>query len=577
MLQIITGKFFTTDDLYVTRQRGVLYTNYKPLPYDQIETCVGTLLPATTWDGISSVIYEVDERLEATTPDGEKEMIVSVGADSLIQDFAAVTSFALNITCAPDLDLVRRLTQSEHATTLGVSNVPRKYVGRVFEQEINITQGENSQLQDLLDNLVGLDRQTYKAAIRAIRRYVNGLHRIADDLDLAYALLVASIESLAQKFDDFESTWADYDQVKREAIDTALEGAPTETTKKVQNAILAHEHLSLARRYREFALAHLEPSFFREEAIEASHPARRSDLPMALERAYLFRSKYVHTLRELPRLLTMAPMLNDVLVVDGKPALTFHGLARVARHVIHQFIARAPKSEDEVFDYRQDLPNIVQAPVAPRYWIWQHEGYDHRSARRYLSGFLDEFCSVLANESATILPDINSVLEKIENTVSGLAKVEQRLPMLTLYLLFHSYLSSEWHRPDWKEFFDKYSGDFDPPSVESLIAQVLTGNEPEWELKEIEQVRENYFKQRYNKYGLLLRPLFEAAITLSLAELYRKVGNEQRGHELIGEAVEDLPGHRCLLELEHSISGRSLPNINWRELLLPSNTENSSA
>src|SRR5688500_10105370 len=98
MLQIITGKFFTTDQLYVTHHRGVLYTNYHPLWQRKTETAIGVLLPTIRQGNISTWVYEVDERLEAVRPDGQKEFMISTGGDEIIQDFSAVVAFALNIT-----------------------------------------------------------------------------------------------------------------------------------------------------------------------------------------------------------------------------------------------------------------------------------------------------------------------------------------------------------------------------------------------------------------------------------------------------------------------------------------------
>ena len=72
MLQIITGKFFTTDELYITHQRGVLFSNYYLNPLEKIETVSGTLLPAYTWNDVATLIYEVDQRLEANNEDGTK-------------------------------------------------------------------------------------------------------------------------------------------------------------------------------------------------------------------------------------------------------------------------------------------------------------------------------------------------------------------------------------------------------------------------------------------------------------------------------------------------------------------------
>lgn len=580
MLQIITGKFFTTDDLIVTHHRGVLYSNYQPEYFKIINTPVGFLSSAETWgdnprNSVCSLIYEYDERLEAVRPDGTKEFLVSVGGDYIIQDFAAVTAFALNITCSPDLSLVRRLTQSKHAS-LGVANVPDNYVNRVFNQRVDYSPDDESQLQSFISELVGLKRKTYKAAMRAIRRYVNGLHRIADDLDLAYALLVASIESLAQEFDAFAPTWEDYDQGKRRALDDALAGASDETAKKVRETILSQEHLSLARRYREFTLAHLKPAFFREEAVKETLPVNRPDLRVSLERAYQFRSKYVHSLHELPRNLSVSPTFANTINVEGKLMLTFHGLARVARHVIREFITRSLKVDRETFDYRYDLPNIVRVRLDESMWIWSHGGYNHNSARRYLNGFLNQLSRILSGSPGAAITDISAVVEKIETCVLGLAKAEQRLPMLMLYLLFHAYVPLENRRPNWEQLLEKYSKDLEALSIESMLIPVLTSAKFDWTPEEYSKIRDEYFKQRYNRNGLSFGPLIETAVTLHLAEIYRRANDEGHSRQFVSEAVENFPGHQKLLEFEQDMRNQSLPAIEWWKIMLPRKAVDSS-
>ncbi len=590
MLQINTGKFFTTDKFHLTRHRAVLYSNYAP-SYRSVDTPDGTSLSPVIFETAAGSLmsmssskssgevfpwlYEVEEKEEAVRPDGTREFMLSVGADFFIHDFAAVAAFALNITCTPDLDLTRRLVHAQHGA-LGVPSPPGQYVGRVFEPRINAQDGDGARLQQFVRDLVGLERRAYNAAIRAIRRYVTGLHRIADDLDLAYALLVASIESLAQRFDAFTPTWEDFDRNKREALDKALSKADGNVAAAVRAVLLAYEHHALSRRYREFTLQHLRPSFFREEAAGETSPVRRRDLTGALERAYIFRSKYVHTLQELPRYLTVSPLMIDSFRFEGEPALTFHGLARVARHVIGEFIARSPKCESEVFDYRKELPNVTRAKLAFSIWGTWSSQYDHKSARRYLGGFLrEDLTAFLTNvpPNEVTVADIRALVEKVETLVPGLAKAEQRLPLLTLYLLFHRLLPSEHHRPGFEQLLDRYGKDFDAPSIESMLLHVLFGSEPDWTLEELEATRREYFRQRYTRNGLDLGATLEAAVTLFSAELYRRRGHEVRARAIISEAVENLPGRASLLEFESHMGEGDLPAINWRELLLPARPE----
>lgn len=421
MLQIITGKFFTSDELNVTRQRGVLYTNYELNIFQKIETLSGTLLPVESWSDVPTLIYEVDQKLEAINKNGERSFMIATHFDPLIQDFAAIASFILEITCTPDIELTRRLTQSARHQ-VGVDQIPKQFITRVFDSRIQFAEGDEEKFQNFMKELIGLERRKYEAAIRAIRRYVTGLHRIGDDVDLAYTLLVASIESLAQEFDDFEPAWKDYDQNKREAINKALKDASIETTQKVQAAILAQEYTSLSRRFKEFTLAHLKPSFFREKAIEGKISVSRTDLPVALQEAYRFRSKYVHTLRELPKILKTSPHHNDTFEIFGKPIFTLQGLARIAKHTIKEFIYRGAKIDWEDYDYRSNLPNIVTGyRLAHRYWIWNPKGFTHKTAYRYLNGHLSELSNVLMKEKGSQLTDLTEILKEIENQIKGLA------------------------------------------------------------------------------------------------------------------------------------------------------------
>ena len=59
----------------------------------------------------------------------------------------------------------------------------------------------------------------------------------------------------------------DYPQDKRIAIDRALGQACDRTKQDVRGALLKIEHVAIARRVRSFVHEHLEPSFFREEAV----------------------------------------------------------------------------------------------------------------------------------------------------------------------------------------------------------------------------------------------------------------------------------------------------------------------
>jgi len=564
MLQIITGRFFKTNELNRTQQRTVLYSNYRV--NSCIDTLVGTYSPAASASDVATGVYQVEQRLEAVGADGSVRTIIAVHPEALAQDFAALFSFCLRVTCTLDPALVSRLTQSNRPP-IGAGSHPSQLVERIFDREVWSSQGDLGALPKFVADLVQLERVRYKAVMRAIQRYVVGLHRIGDDPALSYTLLVASIESLAQDFDRFQVSWRDYDPEKRVRIDRALADADSATREAVQSAILEIEHVAMGRRFQEFALAHLPPSFYREEAKAREGAARACEMAPALSRAYAFRSRLVHRLEELPVLLALPLEGREIVEVDRKPALTFRGLERVAHRVIMRFVESSPKLDTEDFNYWADIPNTFSAPMIPRYWIWKAENYHVRNARIFLSGFLSELESVLLGHEKR-LTDIHNVLEKIEQQLPAVAP-KNGLPMISLYLLYHRHLPEEWHRPEAAAFLEQHAFLLNSPSIESLICHTILSQATGWEPAEQEEMRKEYMDQRYQKNSLKLGPVLESAVTLETAEAFRLKGNCEQARFLLSSAVENLPGHAKLSDLEQKWLAGEVGPIRWRDVLLP--------
>jgi hypothetical protein len=567
MLQISTGKFFK-HEAYETLRRAIYYTNYRIFREDErIETQVGSLQPVVGVHGLGALTCEIIERIQKLPGGPYSGEVFATGGDTLINDFAAVVSFALNVTCTTDLELARRLVANERPS-LGADLVPQKYIPRMFDRAVNWQPGDADHLQRFVTDLMALERKSYEGAMRAIRRYVIGAHRISGDVSLAYALFVMSMESLAQKFDGFEPAWDDFDQNKRRRIDEALGEAPEATADKVRAAVLANEHVAIAQRFREFALAHVGPSFFREEAEEAVGAVSRPDLSIALRQAYSIRSSYVHHLKDIPRLLVGIEGFHETMMVDGQPSLTFAGLARVARHVIKTFVARAPKTETEEFDWMKDLPGKLAMQMAPQHWIGNPQGFDATTAQQHLVAFIGQVVGRLLQPSATIT-DIRPVLKKVEALVPGLAKPAQRLPMLALHFIFNFVAPEDFRSAGYPKLIETYKGDFETPSIISLAVHLVTGQNPDWPLPVMEELYARYFRERYHANTLELGRILEAAFTLTLAEQNRAAGDFTRARELIAFAVETCPKHVGLRNFEASIQLNDLVAIDWQAILLP--------
>lgn len=569
MLQISSGKFYETtdiDQIYITTHRGVLYTNYIFLP-DRITTSIGDLSPAARWGDLQTIACEVTERLPKPGGQMWAGQVISVGPDTFIQDFSALVSFRLNVTCTPDRDLAQRLIVAQRPP-LGISAIPREYVSRMFDASIPYRDEDVDDLRSFITDLIGLDRKSYSGVMRAIRRYVTSMYRLADDLDHAYTLLVVSIESLAQEFDKFVPKWDDYPQQKRKQVDDALVGVTEDVCDRVRQAILKPEHVALKRRFYEFSDRYLQSKFFREGAKEQLYPVGRTELGIALKNAYDLRSKYIHALKPLPKNLVLRPSHNDTQLVESKPLLTFHGLARVTRHVILEFVKQSSKVAQEKFDYTSDYPNMLRMQLAPQYWIGNPDTYTTDTSRMVLNGFLSQVASQIFDPTQKVT-DLRLVVKKIETIVPSLARPEQKMPMLALYCLFNARLSPP-EQVSGQTFLQHYLENFDNPSIDSLLVHFLMYQQkPVWSLKKNDQLLAEYSKQQFCNNGLNAGPLIGAALVLWVAEMHRASGNHERAHELIAHAVEEYPQQKGIYEFEKGLPDGDIPEIRCWHVLLP--------
>ena len=109
------------------------------------------------------------------------------------------------------------------------------------------------------------------------------------------------------------------------------------------------------------------------------------------------------------------------LRAELRAVFTLAGLWRLVSHVVRRYVADADKVAPEPWDYRNALPGIVDAQLAPQYWIWQAgdsrrsgappiqrlRGGTHRMDRRHhAEGFpLDQVCLEIEGLVPT-MPDV---------------------------------------------------------------------------------------------------------------------------------------------------------------------------
>jgi hypothetical protein len=139
------------------------------------------------------------ERLEAKQLNGEDEFMLSTGGAEILDDLAAVLSFAFNATFSASHDVVRRLVfeLNNRSDRRASANV----LLRTFDQHLAIQPPEVEQAQIFIGDLLRLNRPIYEQALRALKRIVDAGRRAAEDPTQSYTDYVAALESLSAGFD----------------------------------------------------------------------------------------------------------------------------------------------------------------------------------------------------------------------------------------------------------------------------------------------------------------------------------------------------------------------------------------
>ena len=546
MLQIASGKFFSRQPVQRNLLRGVLHTNLQMGNRAPIDTAAGRLLPTSSLSLPSAVVYEITELIEDPPVPGA---VASHLVDAYIGDFACVVSFVLDVTCTPDAELARRLT-SGHTSHPGA--FPHwKLVRRVFDKEVWCRDEDAAHLVRVIADLIGLRRKHYLAAIRAIRTYAKGLRRLADDPELTYTLMVACIESLSERFNTGQPAWEDYPEDKRGKVDDALREAGQRTATRVRKALLEIEHLAVRRRFCDFALDHIAPSFFREEALGLAGPVGRAELSGALQRAYDLRSRHIHALKELPALFTTGFHRGETITINRETMLTLQGITRLTRHVITQFIAREPKTGTEVYNYKSERSGIVTVTLAPQYWVGRVDNLTVKSGRNRFEGFLSQVGARVTGQPDTPLTDLGDVLRWAERQWQNMSLVQRR-PFLALYVVYNRLFLSNAPMEALTTVTQTHQRELRDQSAETMMSHLLLGTVPEWPIEEHQAVHDAYLRAQGKRSCLRVPKNLTAGLSLALADRYRVAGDPDRAKTLITTAVENYPDHPPLCQLERS-------------------------
>lgn len=329
MLQIITGKFYNSEDRYHNDCKGILYSNASfrgiyDIGHVKIEA-------AESLGSVDPYIVMYDNQLQKSHSGFE---LVKVGDEEILRQLKNILSFALDAVFDEDKSTVERICRKKESGR-GKYPVPSEFINGTLDISKNVSDDEMKSCGVFLEQLLALNREDYINILNCIVAYNASVRLLSEDISLAYSMLVYCLESLAQSYDSYTPIWDDYKEDKKNALEKVFKTIDEETVEKIKGILVKDEHLKLSKRFQEFVVGHVGDEFFNYR--EKRKIVGKEEFLVALVNAYNIRSKYAHMLKPLMKHLRMSEFSKnaDVFEFQHNVYFTYSGLFRVVREVIY--------------------------------------------------------------------------------------------------------------------------------------------------------------------------------------------------------------------------------------------------
>lgn len=557
MLQISAGRFFRPGiALNETPHRLTVYSNGWFADRERHDFAVGGVSPSTDIDPVNAMTFEVVDRLEAVTLDGDDEFHIATDGHRLVDDLAYVMTLFLNRTFSRDHAQVERLVSP--GDTSRTARGAGRLFPHLFEPANVINAAELGAFNGFLTELLSLEREDFARVMRAVRGSVEATRHAVDDPTGAYTDLVAALESLAN--DDLTNpvTWDRYDGRKRKLYDAALVDLQEDQAEKMRAVVLEADRAGLTRRFVSSTLARIGGEFYRAEAVTAVRPPRALDIEGMLKIAYAVRSRKSHVLEDLGE---EAWVFTDGAETAFDPRfdqiLTLAGLWRIVRHVVLRYVRDAKKVDPEPWNYRDALPGIIKMHLAPQYWLSHPNGFTARGAELWLNGAAEAFIERYAGRSTNGF-NLNEVAEKIEGLVPQTPEGDARTAMVALHVWWHvwweEWMGADEIRPEARAFRAEYEPTLATPSATTFAISLLSNwKRPAWTTQEWAELARARRADRAAGRATKLPARVEAMLQLEAADQLELAGRHDEAVTCAAAAVEEAPGDEQLIAWEERL------------------------
>lgn len=513
MLQIITGKFYNSEDRYHNDCKGILYSNASfreiyDIGHVKIEA-------AESLGSVDPYIVMYDNQLQKSHSGFE---LVKVGDEEILRQLKNILSFALDAVFDEDKSTVERICRKKESGR-GKYPVPSEFINGTLDISKNVSDDEMKSCGVFLEQLLALNREDYINILNCIVAYNASVRLLSEDISLAYSMLVYCLESLAQSYDSYTPIWDDYKEDKKNALEKVFKTIDEETVEKIKGILVKDEHLKLSKRFQEFVVGHVGDEFFNYR--EKRKIVGKEEFLVALVNAYNIRSKYAHMLKPLMKHLRMSEFSKnaDVFEFQHNVYFTYSGLFRVVREVIYNITFSLQKTGFEAFDWRGAIPGCVELEAAPCYWIWKMDSSKGEGARARVEGFVETFVHYQNK-----IPKMDELIRMYISHLPEM-KEENRLAVFTLCCLYVGKVGNaeEETKTQFQIVFEKNKSLLEKCSIYGLIIFVMRENidiNVTWESEDCEKVVNAYCKKRYKDSRIKLPKEIESMIYLEVANSF---------------------------------------------------------
>ncbi|WP_300380803.1 hypothetical protein [Clostridium sp.] len=283
MLQIISKKFFKSENYHRTEVKTIIYSNVNL--FHKIESDTAVLNNIETYNGITTYLLTFENVLEYQEDKNFK--LISIGQGEVVEDLLACFSFYFNGIFSSDKNFIENLIRSERQNATDKS-VPQKLLPEIFKTNIYVSVDKSKDFDDFIKNLIGLSNEQYMKVIGSIKQLKDAIVTINYNLELAYTMMVAAVESLATAVDGYETKWEDCltRKNRRKRLTDVLKNLKSDDSEKIRDIIIEDTHAKLGMRYRMFILKYISNKYYEEKVGENIVKCKESQLERAINNSY---------------------------------------------------------------------------------------------------------------------------------------------------------------------------------------------------------------------------------------------------------------------------------------------------